>query len=298
VAIRGARRATSRSRPFPVHRRVVLHALQRGRRHPTMHGLVSVDITDSDPALRQQRPPGSLTALVVAAVGRAVAEHPELTAYRSWSGRLRTPPDVRLAVLVEVPRPDGTTAGIAHVVADADRRSVADIGAELHALRTAPEEDRTVRALRWSALARVPGLLRLLMLVLDRSPRARARTGTVAVSAVGMFGAGEGGFGMSAPTTVTSSVVVGGRHDAALVVDGQVVVRRVVDLTIAADHTVVDGGPVARFVADLRRLLADPTLVTGEPRPTRAGSVRRPGRPPEPAEPDPRHERQQPREHP
>jgi pyruvate/2-oxoglutarate dehydrogenase complex dihydrolipoamide acyltransferase (E2) component len=261
-----------------------------------MYGLVSVDITDSDGALGQLRPPGSLTALVVAAVGRAVVDHPELTAYRSWSGRLRTPPAGQVAVLVEVPRADGSTVGIAHVVDDADRRSVADIGAELHAVRDVPARAGSVRALRWGKLARVPGVLRLLMLVLDRSPRARARTGSVAVSAVGMFGPGQGGFGLSAPTTVTLSVVVGGRHDAALVVDEQVVVRRVVDLTIAADHTVVDGGPVARFVTDLRRLLADPELVTDEHRQAPRESVR-PGRPPQPPEPEPRRERQQPREH-
>jgi pyruvate/2-oxoglutarate dehydrogenase complex dihydrolipoamide acyltransferase (E2) component len=227
-----------------------------------MYGLVTVDITATDRALRAQEPPGSLTALVVAAVGRAVAEHPEVSVYRSWSGRLHRPPQVRVAALVEVQRPDGSTAGIAHVIADADRRSVADIGAELHALRTAPGQDRAVRALRWGALARMPGLLRLLLLVLDRSPRARARTGTVAVTAIGMFGAGEAGFGVPAPTTTTLSVVVGGRHDAALVVDGEVAVRRALDLTVSADHTVIDGAPVARFVADLRRLLGDPGLVT------------------------------------
>jgi hypothetical protein len=199
---------------------------------------------------------------VIAAVGRAVAVHPEVSVYRSWSGRLRRPTEVRVAALVEVPTPDGATASLAHVVAAADRRSVADIGAELHAMRAAPDQDRTVRALRGGALARLPGLLRLLMLVLDRSPRARARTGTVAVTAIGMFGAGQAGFGVPAPTTTTLSVVVGGRHDAALVVDGEVVVRRALDLTVSADHTVVDGAPVARFVADLRRLLGDPALVT------------------------------------
>jgi pyruvate/2-oxoglutarate dehydrogenase complex dihydrolipoamide acyltransferase (E2) component len=233
-----------------------------------MYGLVTVDITDSDRVLRAQEPPGSLTALVVAAVGRAVAVHPEVSVYRSWSGRLRLPTAVRVAALVEVPRPDGSTAGIAHVIADADRRSVADIGAELHALRTAPGADQAVRALRWGALARVPGLLHLLLLVLDRSPRARARTGTVAVTAIGMFGAGEAGFGVPAPTTTTLSVVVGGRHDAALVVDGEIALRRALDLTVSADHTVVDGAPVARFVADLRRLLGDPALVTATARST------------------------------
>jgi pyruvate/2-oxoglutarate dehydrogenase complex dihydrolipoamide acyltransferase (E2) component len=156
VAVGRARRASGRSRPFPLHRRIVVHALRRGRHHPTMVGLITVDITDTDRALRSLEPPGSLTALVVAAVGRAVAAHVEVSAYRSWSGRLRTPTDVHVAALVEVPRPDGSTAGIAHVITVADRRSVADIGGELHAVRATPSGHGSVRALRWGRSAGSP----------------------------------------------------------------------------------------------------------------------------------------------
>jgi pyruvate/2-oxoglutarate dehydrogenase complex dihydrolipoamide acyltransferase (E2) component len=47
--------------------------------------------------------------------------------------------------------------------------------------------------------------------------------GTVAVTAVGMFGAGGG--------------------------------YRILDLTLSFHHDIVDGAPAARFVADLRRML-------------------------------------------
>ena len=38
-------------------------------------------------------------------------------------------------------------------------------------------------------------------------------------------------------------------------VDGELVPREFVDLTLSFDHDVVDGGPAARFTAKLRELI-------------------------------------------
>jgi pyruvate/2-oxoglutarate dehydrogenase complex dihydrolipoamide acyltransferase (E2) component len=48
------------------------------------------------------------------------------------------------------------------------------------------------------------------------------------------------------------------------VVDGQVTVRDVLDLTLAIDHNVVDGAPAARFGAEFRALL-ESAAVTSPP---------------------------------
>jgi pyruvate dehydrogenase E2 component (dihydrolipoamide acetyltransferase) len=44
------------------------------------------------------------------------------------------------------------------------------------------------------------------------------------------------------------------------VVDNQVVVRQVTQLSLSFDHRVVDGQLGSMFLADLARVLADPTL--------------------------------------
>ena len=90
--------------------------------------------------------------------------------------------------------------------------------------------------------------------VMARSVAARQRVGTVAVTAVGMFADGAG-FGITPLSLVSLDVIVGGMSPRPRVIDGQVTIRDVLDLTPAIDHNVADGAPVARFGAEFRALL-------------------------------------------
>lgn len=77
--------------------------------------------------------------------------------------------------------------------------------------------------------------------------------GTVGISSVGMFGRGGGwGIGFSVQTL---TIIVGGVAERPAVVNGDIVARTVLDLSLAFDHDVVDGAPAARFVAKLKAIL-------------------------------------------
>ena len=93
--------------------------------------------------------------------------------------------------------------------------------------------------------------------VMARSVRAHRETGTVQVTAVGMF-AGGGGFAIAPPTLASLSVVVGGLSRRPRAIGDRVLIRDVLDLTVSVDHNVVDGAPATRFAADLRRRLEHP----------------------------------------
>ena len=104
------------------------------------------------------------------------------------------------------------------------------------------------------ALGRVPFLLALFYWFIARSVAARRRVGTVTLTTVGMF-LGGSGHGIGVQTIMPLTILVGGVTDRPWVVDGDVVVRKILDLTVTIDHTTVDGGPAARFGATLRELL-------------------------------------------
>jgi pyruvate/2-oxoglutarate dehydrogenase complex dihydrolipoamide acyltransferase (E2) component len=89
---------------------------------------------------------------------------------------------------------------------------------------------------------------------MGRSPRLRDLTGTVGVTAVGMFARG-GGFAIAPLTLMPLQVVVGGVSKRPSVVHGMIEVRDVLDLTVTVDHNVVDGAPAARFGAELREII-------------------------------------------
>lgn len=242
-------------RRVPRNRRLVTEALKVGRGQIPIHGLIDVDVTVARQRLLAVNPPLSMTAFVATCVGRAAARHPEVHGYRDWRGRLVLHHHVDIATLIEVTTPTGAFP-LAHLIVDADSRSVADISEETRTIQHNPVATPGRRLLGQGlpSVVAVPGLVRLGYIVANRSVRLRRRTGTVSLTAVGMFGGG-GGFGIAAPTLSTLGVVVGGISSQPRVVDNQVAVRDVMELTITVDHRIVDGAPTARFAADLRQLL-------------------------------------------
>lgn len=237
---------------FPPTRRVTMAALRAGRRRTPVHGLIDVDVTLPKQLIAGLDGDISFTAFIVASVARAAAGHPQVHPYRDWRGRLVTHRHVDINTMVEIATEHGAFP-LAVVVRDADVRTVADISAQLrnakHQPRNTPSGRFTSRS--WMAFTRVPLLAGLLFRALGRSITARQRSGTIAVTAIGMFGGG-GGYGITAPTIYPLGVVVGGVSDRPRVVEGSVMSRQVLDLTVTIDHNLVDGAPAARFVADLR----------------------------------------------
>jgi pyruvate/2-oxoglutarate dehydrogenase complex dihydrolipoamide acyltransferase (E2) component len=242
-------------RAFPSSRRLVTAAVRAGRRIVPMHGLLDVDITDARRLLAEHDPPLSLTAFVVASTARAVATHPQVHAYRDWRGRLVRHHHVDVQTLIEVATGQGPF-GLVHVVRDADIRGVGDISAELRAVKADAATTRTGRWLNTVAPAagRIPGLYRAMYAAMSRSVRVHLATGTVQVTAVGMFADG-GGFAIAPPTLASLIVVVGGASTRPRAVEGRIELRDVLDLTVTVDHNVVDGAPATRFGAELRRVM-------------------------------------------
>jgi pyruvate/2-oxoglutarate dehydrogenase complex dihydrolipoamide acyltransferase (E2) component len=220
-----------------------------------MIGLFQVDLTNARRMVAGSDPPLSLTAYVVACVGRAAASHPHVHAYRDWRGRLVEHRHVDVQVLIEVPTGQGPF-GLVHVVRDADIRSVAEISDEIRAVKASPSSTGNGRLLDTLApvLGRVPGLYRAMYAVMSRSHRVHDAIGTVQVTALGMFADG-GGFAIAPPSLASLTVVVGGISVSPVEVDGHIGTVELLDLTVSIDHNVVDGAPATRFAADLRRIL-------------------------------------------
>jgi pyruvate/2-oxoglutarate dehydrogenase complex dihydrolipoamide acyltransferase (E2) component len=242
-------------RRFPPSRRLVVGAMRAGRRVAPMYGLLDLDVTEARRRCRAATPPLSFTAFVVACAARAAAAHPDVHAYRDWRGRVVRHRYVDVGTLLEIAGPDGPLP-LAHLIRDADVRSVSDISAELRAIKAEPTASLSGRLLRRAGPVafHLPGAVGGFYWLLARSIRMRRIAGTVSVTSVGMF-AGGGGFAISFPTPITLGLVVGGVSPRPRAVDGAVEIRDVLELTVMVDHNVVDGAPAARFGAELRRLI-------------------------------------------
>ena len=86
---------------------------------------------------------------------------------------------------------------------------------------------------------------------------------TLVLTALGMLGRG-GGWGIQL-TNCTLSICTGGVTEKPAYVDNVLMKREFLDVTVAFNHDIVDGGPAARFVTRFRRLVETAALLTPEP---------------------------------
>jgi pyruvate/2-oxoglutarate dehydrogenase complex dihydrolipoamide acyltransferase (E2) component len=234
-------------------RRIVRDAGAVAARRHAIPAWVAADVTDVMPRVGGTSGV-SMTAYVASTLARAVAEHPRVHSSRDALGRIITYESVDINVTVEVSL-QGQSFPMNHVVRSADRRDAADLHHEIHSVKQRPGSSDTLRlerSTRW--YLHVPGLVRrrVLMGSLHRLPDLQRRLiGTVGLTSVGMHGRGAGtGFPFLLHTL---DVLVGGLEDRRSVDEaGAVQTRQFLWVSLVADHDVVDGVPLTRFIAAFR----------------------------------------------
>ncbi len=170
--------------------------------------------------------PIPVTAFLVKAVARALREYPVLNAQVSADGEeMILKHRINLGVAVDAP--DGL---IVPVIEDADVRSVHAIGVELTRLAE-QARDRSV-------------------------PQERLRGGTFTVNNYGPLG---GWFGTSLIKPPEVAILsMGPARDQVVPRDGEIVIRPLAVMTLAADHRVADGNEIIGFCVAVREALEAP----------------------------------------
>ena len=169
----------------------------------------------------------SVNDIVMKAVATALTLHPEVNAH--WLGdRIRYFNRVHLGMAVAVE--DGL---ITPVVFDADRKRMSEISREARELATRARERR---------------------LKPDEYTGA-----TFSVSNLGMFGIEHFTAIINPPETAI--LAIGAVERKPVDVDGEVVARQRMRVTMSCDHRVIDGATGARFLQTLRRMLENPLML-------------------------------------
>jgi pyruvate dehydrogenase E2 component (dihydrolipoamide acetyltransferase) len=169
----------------------------------------------------------SFNDIVMKAVATALAQHPECNAH--WLGdhiRYFNRVHIGMAVAIE----EGL---ITPVIFDADQKGLREIAAESRELAGRARE---------------------------RKLKPEEYTGsTFSVSNLGMFGIDHYTAIINPPEC--GILAIGGIEPKPVVVNGNVVVRRRLRVTMSCDHRVIDGATGAKFLQTLRRLLELPLLL-------------------------------------
>jgi len=171
----------------------------------------------------------SVNDLVVKAAAKALAKLPAVN--NSFSTTAEGQPglvkNAGVHVSVAVALDDGL---IAPVVKDADKKSIGTIAAEV--------KDMAARARD------------------GKIKQNEIEGATFQVTNLGMYGVVE--FGSIITVPQSASLAVGAVRQVPVVRNGEIVVGEVMNVTLSADHRIVDGAVAAQYLQELRRLLESP----------------------------------------
>lgn len=249
--------------PFGGNRQMVAAASTVNREGNTIHLITEVDITTPRQLIAEHKERTgerlSLTGYIVTALARTIAEFPRFNAFRKGN-RLIVFDDLTINVLFEreiggeiVPEAVGIRA--------ANRKSYRHINDELRTIqqRKSPHLG-SASGMAWIRF--LPGfLLRTFVRLAARNIALQKRFGVVAVTAVGMFGAGA--LWLVPLTSATVTVAVGSIVKRPALMDGELVEREYLCLTLSFNHDLIDGAPAARFTSRFAALLASGDEIYG-----------------------------------
>jgi pyruvate/2-oxoglutarate dehydrogenase complex dihydrolipoamide acyltransferase (E2) component len=242
--------------PYPKIRRFMAAEFRSSHLTPMIHGLLEVDVSRARAFLRQHKAKTgealSSTAFLIACLAQAVEEHKAVQAMRLGRKHLILFEEVDVLTYIERGAA-GHSLPMPSIIRAANHKTVREIH---HEIRAAQVQDVAQAAVGFKVVQYLPTFLfSFLLWMLGRDPELMKKyVGTVALSAVGMFGNGAG-WGIPPANPPSLWMTVGGIGEKPGVVDGQIAIRDYLSLTISFDHDIIDGAPAARFTQRLKELI-------------------------------------------
>ncbi len=243
-----------------------------------LYGLLDYDVSEALrflEARRGQKPHLTITHLVVASLGRALARDvPELNCFVR-RGRVVARPRVDVMLAAKLVTEQGVAA---LVIRDADRKPLAEIAREVQDRASSERRgERSATNQTGRGLARVPWPLRRPLvrglaiavhefgLELPRLGLTGQSFGSVLLTNIGSFGLSSGMLALMPIARLPVAIAMGRVEDKPVVRDGAVVVRPMLPVTGTFDHRLVDGEQIGRLASAVGRYLEKPELLESEP---------------------------------
>ena len=248
---------------FPPERRAMPAFLDLASGKHRMYALLEVDVTVARQFIEEYKAQTgerlSFTGYLAFCLARAVEEHKAVQAYRKGRKQLVVFDHVDVGLMIEQKMGEKRLL-TGHVIQGANHKTYREIHQEIRSVQSnlVPASAETVSwfhsamLLPWPLSRLFNALFRM---VIRRDPTiVTSMAGTVGISSVGMFGKGQGGWGISSGSHVLD-LTVGSMAWKPAVVEGRIEPRQILNLTVMFDHDIIDGAPAARFVRRLVELI-------------------------------------------
>jgi pyruvate/2-oxoglutarate dehydrogenase complex dihydrolipoamide acyltransferase (E2) component len=222
--------------------------------------LLEFDVTDSRTKLRELRKNGipvSFNAWIIKVIGSILKDHPEASAYLYSKKKLILFNDINISILVEKTIGENKVP-IPVVIEKTNSKSALEIANEIAYARfqKLSSGDKVINRKTgfWERLYyHLPGFIRrsVWKILLANPKIVYKKMGNAVITSVGMAGKINGWFIQKSVHPV--SFGIGSIVKKAVVIDDEIRIRDILNMTILIDHDVVDGAPMVRFLNDLTK---------------------------------------------
>lgn len=236
-------------------------------------GQVDLDVTRLEEFVSEKRRKGikiTLTHMMVLAVARCLRD--EVPALNTYIRRGRVVPHQSIDAMVSVLKADGGMSSI--MVREADRLNVESVYKSMSkAIQNtrqgkegaSMEAKNMVARLPWPFRSWVFSLYQLLTIkwglklpFLKASPDSM---GSFVISNIGSIGLETGYPALLPGANMAFVLVMGGVAKKPVVIDDEIVIRRIMSLSIVMDHRMVDASHGGKLLRYLRRMFKEPELL-------------------------------------
>ena len=247
-------------KPFSKYRKNIVIVTHEGWRKRSHHSVLEIDVTDSKKHIKKYfEKTGvkiSFTGWIIKCIAQTMVEYKQFNALRHGNNKIIEFDDVDIAIPIEK-HFKNEIRPVGHVIRKANEKSVLDITEEIRKLQKQKiDENSQVIGQELDFVERLainaPSFLKKIVLFFGRKRAVfrKKHLGTVGVTAIGMKGKFPG-WVVPLGGVTSSLFVVGGITKKPGVVNDEIKIRQYLHLTLTADHDLIDGGPLVRFIEKL-----------------------------------------------
>jgi pyruvate/2-oxoglutarate dehydrogenase complex dihydrolipoamide acyltransferase (E2) component len=222
--------------------------------------LLEFDVTESRKKLHDLRKSGinvSFNAWIIKVIGSILHKHPEASAYLYNRKKLILFNDINISILVEKKILDKKVP-IPVVIEKTNQKDALEITREIETAKDKELSNNEIVINKQSNLSerlyyQMPGFIRRAVwkFMLGNPKIAYKKMGNAVITSVGMIGKVNGWFIQKSVHPI--SFGVGSVLKKAIVIDNEIKIREILNMTILVDHDVIDGAPMVRFLNDLTK---------------------------------------------
>jgi len=222
--------------------------------------LLDFDVTESQLILQNLKKNGahlSFNAWLIKAISNALEKHPEATAYLYSKKKLIIFNNINVALVVEK-MIGNQLVPIPLVIEQANQKSIQEITKEIEAAKNQDLTNKDIVINRRTTFSEklyyfLPGFLRqFIWKMMLRNPKfIFKKMGNVSITSVGMIGKVNGWFIHKAVHPV--SFGIGSIIQKPVVLNHEIKIREILNMTVLIDHDIIDGAPMVRLLNDLTK---------------------------------------------